>query len=292
LNPIQWAHNPWGQDVPIHIAWYLLYVCAAAGVLFLIGHLIWINFFATPDVYSEESEASPAVAARVPERVARHSFGARAFHGIMALSMFALLFTAFLPKVGVQFPWVTYHWIAGVVLTISIIYHIIHATFVMDFWSIWPDRIDIEDASRRLKSAMGEPAPPPRKFAKYPLENKLYHLGVLSAGLSVVLTGVFMMKRVQTPFYTRNPYLFSDMTWGWMYVLHGLAGVGFVTLVTIHVYFALRPEKLAITKSMLFGWISREQYLEHHDPRRWPAVAQEETEARHTGQVESKKAPA
>ena len=32
------------------------------------------------------------------------------------------------------------------------------------------------------------------------------------------------MKRVETPFFVRNPYLFSDMAWGWMYVLHGLAG--------------------------------------------------------------------
>ena len=89
------------------------------------------------------------------------------------------------------------------------------------------------------------------------------------AGLSVIGTGLFMMKRVRTPFFTRNPYLFSDMTWGWMYVLHGLAGVGFVALVTVHIYFAIRPEKLFITKSMIFGWMSREKYLEHHDPERW-----------------------
>jgi hypothetical protein len=47
----------------------------------------------------------------------------------MAASMLALLVTAFLPKVGVQFPWVTYHWIAGLVLSASIIFHVIHATF-------------------------------------------------------------------------------------------------------------------------------------------------------------------
>jgi cytochrome b subunit of formate dehydrogenase len=188
----------------------------------------------------------------------------------MAIAMIALLVTAFLPKVGVQFAWVTYHWIAGIVLTISVIYHIFHATFVLDFWSIWPDKEDIEDASRRVKRAMGEAAPPPRKFAKYPFENKLYHLVVMLAGLAVIVTGLFMMKRVQTPFFTRNPYLFGDMTWGWMYVLHGLAGVGFVALVTVHIYFAIRPEKLFITKSMIVGWITREQYLEHHDPERWP----------------------
>jgi cytochrome b subunit of formate dehydrogenase len=244
--------------------------------LFLIVHAIYVAATGkSAAAHAETSSAAPAVnTAQIPERVARHSFGARAFHGIMALSMLALLFTAFLPKVGVQFAWVKWHWIAGIVLTISVIYHIIHASFVLDFWSIWPDATDIEDAKRRMDLAMGKQAPEPRKFAKYPLENKLYHLIVLLAGLAAIGTGLFMMKRVQTPFFTRNPYLFGDMTWGWMYVLHGLAGVGFVALVTVHIYFAIRPEKLFITKSMIFGWITRDQYLEHHDPNRWPAVAE------------------
>ena len=63
------------------------------------------------------------------------------------------------------------------------------------------------------------------------------------------------------------------MTWGLMYVLHGLAGVGLITLVMIHVYFAIRPEKLDITKSMIFGWMSRDFYLKEHDPARWPVEA-------------------
>ena len=276
MNFIQWATSPWGEQVPSHISWTLLYVSAIAGVVFLVIHAIYVAVTGKSSAAHAGTSSGAAVVntAQVPERVARHSFGARLFHGIMALSMLALLFTAFLPKVGVQFAWVKWHWIAGIVLTISVIYHIIHASFVLDFWSIWPDATDIEDAKRRMNLAMGKPSPEPRKFAKYPLENKLYHLIVMLAGLSAIGTGVFMMKRVQTPFFTRNPYLFSDMTWGWMYVLHGLAGVGFVALVTVHIYFAIRPEKLFITKSMIFGWISRDQYLEHHDPNRWPAVAE------------------
>ena len=43
-------------------------------------------------------------------------------------------------------------------------------------------------------------------------------------------------------------------------------GVGFVGLVIAHIYFALRPEKLWITKAMIFGTISRRNYLEYHDP--------------------------
>jgi len=54
-----------------------------------------------------------------------------------------------------------------------------------------------------------------------------------------------MMKRVQTPSLHANPYLFGDMTWGWMYVLHGLAGIGFVALVTVHIYFAISPKNFS-----------------------------------------------
>jgi cytochrome b subunit of formate dehydrogenase len=139
----------------------------------------------------------------------------------------------------------------------------------MDFWSIWPDKADLEDAWKRVQRFMGRSLALPRKFAKYPLENKLYHGAIVVTGLSVIVTGVFMMSRVRTIFFPRNPYLFSDMTWGLMYVLHGLAGVGLITLVIVHVYFAVRPEKLPITASMIVGTMSREFYLKEHDPERW-----------------------
>jgi cytochrome b subunit of formate dehydrogenase len=258
-------------------------------LLFLIVHALYVSIWAKPAHSAAASSGAPGVNVnRIPERVPRHNLSARLFHAIMALAMLALLFTAFLPKVGVQFAWVTYHWIAGIVLSISVVYHIFDAFIGQDFWSIWPDREDIEDSGRRMKRALGQAAPEPRKFGKYPLENKLYHLVVMLAGLSVIVTGLFMMKRVRTPIFTRNPYLFGDMTWGWMYVLHGLAGVGFVALVTVHIYMAIRPEKFFITESMIFGWMSREKYLEHHDPQRWPVT--EEVPA--TARPESKKAPA
>ena len=34
---LEWATSPWGQRVPIHIAWFLIWVAAIAGLLFLIG---------------------------------------------------------------------------------------------------------------------------------------------------------------------------------------------------------------------------------------------------------------
>jgi len=267
MGVIEWAISPLGQNVPIHIAWFLIWVAVIAGMLFLIAHAIYIRYFAKEKEFAVDS--LPAVATQLPKRIPRHSLAARLFHWIMAASMFTLLFTAFLPKVGFQFDWVTYHCIAGTVLTISIIFHIVHATFFMDFWSIWPDKADLEDAWKRVQRFMGRSAALPRKFAKYPLENKLYHGAIIVTGISVILTGVFMMFRVRTIFFERNPYLFGDMTWGLMYVLHGLAGVGLITLVIVHVYFAVRPEKLPITASMIVGSMSREFYLKEHDPKRW-----------------------
>src|SRR4051794_39140555 len=220
MGIVEWARSPWGQDVPIHISFFLLWISGVGGLLFLIVHAIWVRYFAQPDEYA--GGIPRGAGSGIPEKIERHSLAARLFHWIMAAAMFTLLFTAFLPKVGVQFAWVTYHWIAGVVLTASILFHVIHATFWMDPWSIWPDKTDIEDARRRLRRAMGEAAPAPRKFAKYPMENKLYHGIIVLTGLAAIITGVFMMFRIRTPFLTRNPYLFGDMTWGLMYVLHGL----------------------------------------------------------------------
>ena len=274
LKPItEWATSPWGQNVPIHIAWFLIWVCALAGLLFLIVHAIYVRYFAKREEFA--GDVPPTLAGTLPPRIPRHSLVARLFHWIMAASMFTLLFTAFLPKVGVQFDWVTYHWIAGSVLTVSILFHIIHASFWLDFWAIWPDRDDVQDAVKRVQRFMGRPAAPPRRFAKYPLENKLYHGAIIVTALSAIGTGVFMLFRVRTVILPRNPYLFSDMTWGLMYVLHGLAGVGLIALVMVHVYFAVRPEKLDITKSMIFGSMRREYYLKHYDPQRW--VVEEST---------------
>jgi cytochrome b subunit of formate dehydrogenase len=271
MGIVDWATSPWGQHVPIHIAWFLIWVAAIAGLFFLIDHAIYVRYFAEPEQFA--GAVPIELAARVAERVPRHSLVARVFHWLMAAAMFTLLFTAFLPRVGVRFNWVAYHWIAGTVLTISVVFHIIHASFWLDFWSIWPDKADLEDSKRRLQRFMGRPAPPPRRFAKYPLENKMYHGVITLTGLAVILTGVFMMFRVRTIFFPRNPYLFSDMTWGLMYVLHGLAGVGLIALITVHVYFAVRPEKFDITKSMIFGSMKREFYLKHYDPQRWPVGA-------------------
>ena len=186
----------------------------------------------------------------------------------MAAAMFTLLFTAFLPVAGVKFAWVQWHWMAGVLLTASVLFHIFHATFVLDFWSIWVGPKDIPELRAEILRELGHDVPGP-KPGKYPLGNRLYHLALVVVGLSVIASGLTMMVRVRTPLFPRNPYLLSDSTWGFVYVTHGMAGVALVGLVIAHVYFAVRPEKWWITKAMILGWITRRQYLEHHDPDRW-----------------------
>jgi cytochrome b subunit of formate dehydrogenase len=160
---------------------------------------------------------------------------------------------------------------AGILLTGSIISHIIHATFFLDFWSIWVGPRDIPEAKAEIMRDFGVEIGGP-KPGKYPLGNRLYHLAVMVAGLGAIGSGLLMMTRVRTPIFDRNPYLMGDAAYGFTYVLHGLTGVGFVGLIIAHIYFALRPEKFWITKSMIFGTITRRQYLEHHDPERWAAT--------------------
>lgn len=260
--------SPWGQSVFTHVSWDLLWVSFFAGVVFLAAHSVYMLLSAHSKRASAEVDVLEAKLKGLPPKIQRHSFAARMFHWVMAAAMFTLLLTAFLPIVGVQFAWVEWHWMAGLVLAASILYHIIHAIFFMDFWSIWIGPKDVpEFKSEMMRELSGKEGGP--KPAKYPLGNRLYHMAIVVTGIGATATGLFMMKKVQTPLFTRDPYILTDATWGLMYVAHGAAGVALVGLVMAHVYFAIRPEKFWLTKSMLFGYITRRQYLEHHDPNRW-----------------------
>jgi cytochrome b subunit of formate dehydrogenase len=278
MNFLEWGRNPWGQQVLQHVSWDLMWASLFAGLMFLVAHASYMVLSAHRKRSAAETDALEASHKDLPERIPRHSFMARMFHWVMAASMFVLLFTAFLPIVGVQFAWVTWHWVAGLVLTGSIIYHIIHATFWLDFWSIWVGPKDIPEFKAEMLRELGHEVEGP-KPGKYPLGNRLYHLAIVVVGFAVTITGLLMMPRIRTPLFERNPYgMMSDVGWGWTYILHGFAGVALVGLVIAHVYFAVRPDKWWITNSMLFGWINRRQYLEHHDTKRW-SVKGEKTRA-------------
>ena len=82
---VTWGRNPWSQEVLMHVSWTLLYVSAAAGALFMVGHMLWVRLWPTPA--AEARPVASAVAARIPERVTRHSLAARLFHWVMAAAL-------------------------------------------------------------------------------------------------------------------------------------------------------------------------------------------------------------
>ena len=265
---LTWGHSPWGEQILTHISWNLLWASLIAGIAFLAAHAGYKLLSPHHKRSAGETDAMEAERPGLPARIARHSVAARLFHWVMAAAMFTLLGTAFLPIAGIRFPWVTWHWIAGLALAGSVVFHIIHAAFFMDFWSIWVGPSDLPELRAEILRELGREASGP-KPGKYPLGNRLYHLVIVAAAFAAIATGLTMMVRVRTPLFPRNPYLFGDSAWGFIYVLHGMAGVALVGLVIAHVYFAIRPEKWWITKAMIVGWITRRQYLEHHDPNRW-----------------------
>lgn len=202
-------------------------------------------------------------------RIVRHALTDRCFHWLTAASVLTLLATAFLPIMGIKFPWVTTHWIAGLILTVAVAFHLVRTLFWQRLKTIWFGLTDLKEAlaslGRFLKIKKTEAAKP----GKYSPAQKLMHHVVTVFILTAVVTGLLMMAKIDTPFWKRNPYWLSSDSWGIIYILHDFAALSLVTLIMVHVYFALRPEKLFYTRSMIKGWISREEYLREHDPERW-----------------------
>ena len=267
--------NPWGQEILIGLSWDLIWVAVAVGALLVVAHALlyyWRWCGAGAGMITESLPCSELVEPikQLPEKILRHSGASRLFHWVMAVSVLALLFTAFLPIWGIKFPWVTAHWIAGLVLTAAIVFHVVHASFWKGLSLMWISSQDLSDGWLAIKQVLGSAAPP-GKPGKNPLENKLFHHVVAIATLATIITGLIMMAKIDTLWWKRNPYILSDDTWGVIYVVHGVGSVALITLIMAHLYFAVRPEKRWITLSMLRGWISRERYLEHYSQGRWPA---------------------
>jgi len=59
------------------------------------------------------------------DRIVRHARADRVLHWLSAACVLTLLGTAFLPIVGVEFAWVTIHWVAGLVLAAAVLLHLV-----------------------------------------------------------------------------------------------------------------------------------------------------------------------
>lgn len=196
----------------------------------------------------------------------RHTLATRINHWLMAACMIALLLTGFLPILGIKFAWVTLHWVSGVIFTASVLFHIIYALTRQDWRSMWIARGEFADVLSSLSGSIKALKVSP---GKYWLMQKVYHHIVAIMSLVACVTGILMLLKIDSPFWTRDPYVFSGESWGIIYVLHDFSGLCFIPLIMMHVYFAIRPEKLFYTRSMIKGWITDEEYRAHHDPEKW-----------------------
>jgi cytochrome b subunit of formate dehydrogenase len=197
-------------------------------------------------------------------RITRHGPLARAVHWIAAAAVLGLLGTAFLPILGLKFPWVAPHWILGLILTAVVLVHLVSVALRGSWRTMGLGGRDIG----RLAAAV-RPGGSPRKPGKYTLAQKLMHNAVAVAAVVVIATGLLMMARIDTPFWERNPYLLRTQQWGVIYVLHGFAALSFVSLVILHIYFALRPEKGFYLRAMALGWMTRAEQEANHDVSLW-----------------------
>ena len=218
---------------------------------------------------SETRAPVAPVLAPSSERVLRHALFDRIYHWLMAASVLTLMGTAFLPIAGFKFEWLSLHWMTGIVLAVLVLIHIVRALIWQDWRAMILDGPDIRDGFRKIKAALGGRGPAPGKPGKYKIAQKLYHLAAALLVLAIIVSGLLMLLKIDTPFWRRNPYWFDSETWGIIYSVHGFASLAMITLVMIHIYFALRPDEWWLTRSMFGGTVSRDEYVEHCDASRW-----------------------
>jgi len=187
------------------------------------------------------------------------------------VSAVILLATAFLPTLGVEFSWVTVHWVTGIVVAATVSIHVVRALFWRDLSSMRIGLEDLREGIRLAKYTLRRSHVPPALAGKYSLAQKAIHHLFAVVVLATIVTGGLMLVKVDTPWWERDPYWLGEDTWGLIYVLHDLAALLLITMVLIHIYFALRPEKFFFTRSMIVGWITREEHASHYDPERWRA---------------------
>lgn len=236
----------WGREVLRGVSWDLLWLVIVAAFVAIALHAIF-----------EAMQKRGARPSSEGKRVQRHEKIDRIMHWVMAISIFVLLFTGVMPIVGVKFAWLTIHWVSGLVLTASVLFHILRSAFVKDLKAVWISPKDLK-----------EPFDDSQKPGKYSLAQKGMHLAVSVVTLVVIISGLYMMWVIDTPFWDRSNSL-SESTLGWLFLFHGLSTLALIGLVSLHIYFGLRPEKLFYLRSMFKGWISEDELSANHDPERW-----------------------
>jgi cytochrome b subunit of formate dehydrogenase len=240
-----YKNDVWGREVLLGVSWDLLWLVCVVALVIVAVHAVYMAMQQKAERPSKEGK-----------RVQRHEPVDRIMHWVMAISILALLFTGVLPIIGIEFAWLTLHWIAGLLLTAAVLFHIIRSVLQKDLMSVWIRPSD-------LKESLDESQKP----GKYSVAQKGMHAAVTVVTLLVIISGLFMFAMIDTPWWDRTNAL-SESTLGWMFLVHGLTTLALIALIVFHLYFTLRPEKLFYLRSMIQGWISEDELSANHDPER------------------------
>lgn len=245
---VRYKRDVWGEEVILGVSWDLLWVVAVAVCFLLIAHAVVMAVLANKKMDKPSS---------LGRRVSRHEAVDRWFHWLMAASIFVLVITGTAPILGWRIAWLDFHWMAGCTLTFLVVAHIIRASFWQDFKSMILSPKDF-----------GEPFDSSKKPGKYSFEQKGMHWAMTVIVLLVIVTGVTLFLQIDTPFWDRTNSM-AESQLGLFFLLHGLSTLALIALMATHIYFALRPEKLFYTRSMVTGWISEEELTANHDTTKW-----------------------
>jgi cytochrome b subunit of formate dehydrogenase len=241
-----YKEDVWGREVILGASWDLLWLVVVASFVIIALHAIVVAV--------RRREAKPSSSG---PRIARHRGIDRIFHWVMAISVLVLLVTGIFPIIGLEFSWLTIHWVAGLVLTAAVCFHIVRSLFWQDLKAMWISGRDLK-----------EPFDTTLKPGKYSVAQKGMHAAVTVLVLLVIASGLVMFAMIDTPWWDRSNSI-AESTLGWMFLIHGLSTLALIGLIALHIYFGLRPEKLFYTRSMIKGWISKDELEAHHDPERW-----------------------
>ncbi|MEX2122897.1 MAG: cytochrome b/b6 domain-containing protein [Woeseia sp.] len=246
MDVATYKEDIWGREVILGASWDLLWLVVVSAFVVIALHAV---ILAVRRRAARPSSAGP--------RVPRHSAVDRIFHWIMAVTVIVLLITGVFPIIGLEFSWLTIHWIAGLVLTASVVFHIVRSLFWQDLKAMWISARDLK-----------EPFDATLKPGKYSVAQKSMHAAVTVLVLLVIGSGLVMFAMIDTPWWERSNSI-AESTLGWVFLIHGLSTLALIALIALHIYFGLRPEKLFYTRSMIKGWISKEELEANHDPERW-----------------------
>lgn len=241
-----YKNDVWGQEVLRGVSWELLWLVIVAAFIAIALHAIYEALQKRGDKPSSEGA-----------RVRRHDAIDRVFHWIMAISVIVLVVTGIFPIVGLEFSWLEIHWIAGIVLTVVVLFHIIRSVFFQTPSDMWISASDLK-----------EPFDSDTKPGKYSVAQKGMHAAITILTFLVIVSGLVMFVLIDTPWWESTNAL-SEATLGLVFFIHGISTLGLIGLICLHIYFALRPEKLFYTRSMIKGWITRDELAANHDPQRW-----------------------